>query len=801
MSRDQLRSLALAAGLALFGTATGVRAQESGVQPVAEPQTPEPEAAVAQAQEPKPAEPKKEEPKPAEPKVEKPKFLFRLDPAVLDYRLTDDQDETSAKFEEYREFYSGFGIPKLRLTGESEDHNRSLDVTLRNVARNDAYYSLDYDVSGRYSLRVENNQIPHRFGNQGTLLFAFTDKGVLELSDSTQAQLQGAVEEQFAQNRSGVNFEFLQGLIQPYIDAGTRIDLALQRDRTRIRADIAKMKRWSFAAEVFHEDRTGTRPYGASFGFNNVTEVPEPIDYDTVHVKVGAEWTSKKAGVQLGVRHSRFVNHIDSLTYDNPWRAVDSTDGAAYLAPSSSSINGSSRARAALAPDNDSNELYATAHARIGDKSWVSGSFNFIAMRQDDRLFPFTINSALDETGGAPFDATDPTNLPVSQADTQVDVLNFAVAAGTRVAGNLDLKAQLRRYDYDNKSDRIEIPGYARFDAVWEEIGRITVPYAYARLDAGLEATYNFGHGTTASAGYTFQRWDRDFREIDSSDENIFRLRFNTRAVRNLWIRASYKRGDRSIDEYDVAAQEESFTDPEGPNNLPTLRKFDEAGRVYNDYQLQLQWTPNSKVGVTAGLGGRTEEYQDEDGNVVEHGLRSDDILRFNAEISYTPKEGTTLFVFGDHADREVFQRSRQSGSTPSTNPADDWEVTFNELTDTLGAGLSFAWGQGWTFDASAAYSRSDGEADFFSPPGGSPNEAVGFDNYEDTTLTAITAKLGYQITKTADVTLLYRLEDYSIDSFIIQGLNEYLPGALLLNADNADYNVSVYAARLGFRF
>ena len=48
-------------------------------------------------------------------------------------------------------------------------------------------------------------------------------------------------------------------------------------------------------------------------------------------------------------------------------------------------------------------------------------------------------------------------------------------------------------------------------------------------------------------------------------------------------------------------------------------------------------------------------------------------------------------------------------------------------------------------------------------------------------------------------VRLLY--EDYTIDSFIRQGLTNYLPGALLLVADDGDYRAWSTGVRMSVRF
>jgi hypothetical protein len=77
----------------------------------------------------------------------------------------------------------------------------------------------------------------------------------------------------------------------------------------------------------------------------------------------------------------------------------------------------------------------------------------------------------------------------------------------------------------------------------------------------------------------------------------------------------------------------------------------------------------------------------------------------------------------------------------------------------------------------------------------------VGFDNYEDITLLTLLGKLDYALTKTTTVGLFYRYDKYSINSFLLQGLQNYLPGALLLNGDNGDYKGSTLGLTMKYIF
>lgn len=725
-------------------------------------------------------------------------FSFRVDPIVFTY-LNSDNDTDSAKFEEYRDFEDGV-TGSLRVSGESADGERFLDFAADNFAYEDARYRFGYGSVGRYSITVDYNLIVHNFGNNGRMLFNRTAADRYEIADATQTALQNAV----TANQSKINFDFLNNLVQPFLANATVVDVGLQRDRLLLRADLGRMAALNWGLELFQEKRDGTRPFGGSFGFNNITELPEPIEYTTQDAELSGEWNTDRGGLRFGYRMSSFENDIPTVFWDNPFRITDATDGSAYQAPSTSSVNGSAHGFADLAPDNEASQFFLSGRARFGESWFVNGSATMITMEQDDELLPYTLNSAIvginaDHTT---FDPTNLANLPTRNADNKVDVTTVSAAAGTDLGESFDLTFRYRFYDYDNKSQRISFPGYVRYHAVWEEIGRISVPYEYTRQDANAELGWNLGSKSRLAVSYGLQSWDREFREVDSSDEDILRLTFDTRPTDRFNVRARFEQGDRSIDGYDVEAMEASFIHPEGVTLPEELRRYDEAERDYGEYNVQAQWLTTDTWNFTFGVTGRDEDYDES-----KLGLISDDIFQYNAELAFVPSDALNVYIFGHWADRNTFMISRQSGSTPSTKEIDNWEVDFDEATATLGLGLTAKLGESWTADLSVRQSDSNGAADFTAFPGGLPlnspprTAAQDFNNYEDTELTAALAKLGYQINDRFSLGLGYLWEEYTIDSFILQDLQNYLPGALLLNANYGDYTGQVLYFDVGIRF
>lgn len=712
---------------------------------------------------------------------------------ALDVQL----DQDSSKFNEYRDLTDGFRLPSLTLHGYDAKTERFLDLRIVNGGRNDARYAFGYGVEGRYRLDIDHNLIPHNFGNNGTLLWRRTADGVYSIDNSIQTALQTALTARFAA-RQPINYAYLNTLLAPYLATASKVDVGLQRDRSRVNLELGSIGDTRLGFEYRHERRVGTRAYAATFGFGNVNELPEPIDYDTSDFEVKAEWGGESWGLTSGVRHSRFRNGIDTLYWDNPFRITDSTDANAYSAPTTTTVNGASLGVVDLAPDNRASSLFLNGRGKVG-AWWLSGAVNYSQMRQNDRLLPYTQNTSIrgiNHVTGALFNATDASFLPAQTADREVDTLTINGSAGTSFGDDWSLTLRYAFYDYENNGERLEFDGYVRYHAVWEDIPRITVPYAYQKQDLSAELAWDLNDANRLALSYKLRQWDRDFRETEKSDEDVVKLSFDSQPNRHWSLRASYEVADRTIDGYDVAAQEYSFLDPEGPNNLPGLRKYAQAAREYDDYTAQLLWMPIDAVQVSVGLSSRDDQYDES-----EFGLIDDEIFQWNAEIGYTPGENFTAYIFGHEADRQSFQKGRQSGATPSTNPRDDWSLTLDELTTTYGLGLEAKPTSKISIEVSANWSESDGEADFTTPSPSNLPVTKDIDNYEDIELFSARAEVDFQVTKALTVGLFYLYEDFTLDRFILQGLKAYLPGALLLNANEGTYQGDVIALRIGYTF
>jgi hypothetical protein len=173
----------------------------------------------------------------------------------------------------------------------------------------------------------------------------------------------------------------------------------------------------------------------------------------------------------------------------------------------------------------------------------------------------------------------------------------------------------------------------------------------------------------------------------------------------------------------------------------------------------------------------------------------------FNAEVGYTPNENLTFFIFGHRTDAESMQRARQSGGTLSTNPADDWELTLDEVTDTWGLGLDASWAERWSTRISGQWSESDGDSHFFSPPGGTPNRAKSFSEYDDNEWLVVSGRLGFKVNPNVEAGVTLAHDEFTTNRFQRNGLTPYFPGSLILNPNDGDYTANILALDLRMAF
>jgi MtrB/PioB family decaheme-associated outer membrane protein len=717
-------------------------------------------------------------------------------------------DTRSSKFNEYRDVPDGALLSFFGLSSFT-DKGRYV-ITGEDVGQDDVRYTIEAE-RGDFGINVVYDQIPHRFGNDARTLLEQTSRGRFEISDTLQRSFQTSIEQQRAISPAGVNFAFLRDLVSPSFAAANTIDIGLERKRGLLELTYGPGQLWDWGGSeatgagpsfgsaygvkvsYFQENRVGDRQAGTSFGFGNVVETPEPIDYVTRDVGISAELPLRNAVLRGGIQYNDFENKIPRLLFDNPFRLTDTTDANAYQSPSSSSILGSSRGQVALPPSNKAITGTLGFLMKLPASSRLNADLAFSQWSQNEALLPYTVNTAIT----SPLNAADPASLPVSSFDGKITTLTGGLSFASRPLPKLGINARYRLYDMDNKSERVKFPGYVRFDAVWEDIPRISVPYEYGTQRGDLAVTYDLGP-VTLEGGYRHDVTNRTFRETEETTENAVRLAADFRPLPWVAVRTSYERGSRDFDHYDPERGEDaSFLDPGPAANLPLLRRYDQAAKDLDRLSALVQLTPfDGNLGVTLQLLQGVDDYDDQS----DFGLLKSESRSWTVETDYAPTDRWSVYAFYSNESYDTFQRGRQSGATPSTNPLDDWTAKIQDDVGSLGIGGTYAISDRADLKLFSRYQKVDGNNDLDSPPGGAPDVAFDIVSFDDTKIWTSSAELEYRLSDVWHLSVGGWIEEYEARDAQTTGIGNYMPGGFFLAPNDADYNGNVLYVRASYR-
>jgi MtrB/PioB family decaheme-associated outer membrane protein len=729
-----------------------------------------------------------------------------------------DVDTISSKFLEYRAIPNGLALPFFRLDGQKDGFR--YDLAGQFLQQSDQRYLLRLEKDS-FRLDGDYNTIPHRFGNGGKTLEQRTGDGVFQISDTLQQTFQTII----GPPSSSITYAFLNKLVTPSLNAAPAdLDLMLDRERSRLGARFTPGA-LDLRVGYYRERRTGDRANaGTSFGFGNVVETPEPLGYLTQDIGADAEWKGSWGVARAGVHYNWFKNNITSTAFDNPFRAVDSTDGSAYTAPGSSSTGGPRYGLVSLPPDNDAVTGTAGVTFKVGKKSRAGADMALGYWSQDSTGFiPYTTNTAITN----PFDATDPSRLPAPRLAGKIDTTSFNAYFNSRPADHVSLNLRFRRYDLDNKTTRLSFPGYVRFDAVWEAIPRISVPYGYTNDQLDASVSYDFGKATV-EGGYRWTARDRTFRETEKTTENAGLVKVDFRPNDWFLLHAGYERASRGYSGLEIQRSEEaSFQAPGAPTNLlaipsndpafaatyqslgcggaPCNIRYDQAARKSDRVTAQVQASPGSGK-ATFGL---AWNYNKDDYNETVYGLTLFKYNTITADFDYSPSGKWSLYAFYSWEQINDDLRGRQSGSTVSAIPLDDWTSNVEDKINSIGAGatLNFVPDK-WSASLFLRWQKVDGNNAIAAPPGGAPANArtqyggvQSIPAYDDTKIAGVNAELKYQLRRAWAFALGGWFEKYEVNDAQTTGSINYAPGSFFLAINDGNYRAWWGYLKMSYRF
>ena len=784
--------------------ALGLAVSAAAEEPAAKPQDPAGPASAAEEPAAKPEDP-------AAAAEMGPAFsLRRIDFGVQGVET----DINSSRFREYRDVPTGLVIPFVRFAG---DDKFRYDVTAENVLQSDARYRVLAEP-GSIGIEAEYIKIPHRFGNDAHTLLQQTGPGVFSISPTLRQTFQDAITRQFAISPASVNYTFLSSLVSSSLAATSGIDIALLRERGQVEMRLTRDRPLDLRLIYFQEKRQGTRAAGTSFGFGNVVESLEPIEYRTRDFGATAEWTRKSLLLRGGFHYNDFANAVPFQEFDNPFRATDSTDPNAYTAPGAGSIGGASFGRVSLPPDNKATTGSVGFLYKFAKRSRLSADATLGQWSQNDPFMPFSTNTAI----RTPVNAVDLSSLPARSLDGKIRTFSFSSLFTTRPIEHLNLTARVRRYDLRNDTARIRFPeGYVRFDGVFEDIPRISVPYGNTTDGLTASAAYDFGP-VNLEGGYRHDKWDRTFRETESTSQNVGYVKADLRPADWVVMRGSFEKGSRDFSGLEIERSEHaSYLDAGAPVNLLAVHsetvcpagticnlRYDQSKKDLDRYGAFVELSPGGNASLTFSYVKGKDRYTES-----LFGLISADTEAISAEADYMPRERVNLFAFYTRENIATFQRGRQSGATVSLNPLDNWTSDIKDKADSYGVGGTFGLvKEKVDLTLNGQYQKVDGNNDFEAPVGGVPSNnrrltggITDIGLFDDTKIYTLSAELAYRLTKGFKVGFGGWYEQYELRDLNSNALTDgvvltnYVPGSFFLAATDSDYKAHVLYLRASY--
>ena len=729
-----------------------------------------------------------------------------------------DSNTISSKFLEYRDIPNGAQAPFFRLQGRKGDYR--YDLIGHDVTQNDQRY-FGLLETNTWEFQVDYTGIPHGFGNGGKSILIPVEQG-----DKTEWRISDTLQQSFQFFIGALpvrNYETVGAIVQPTLDSQpSDINIALQRNRMNLAFSLLPAGgKFNVDVTYFNERRTGSRTNnGTSFGFNNVVETADPIRYVSQDFGVRASTRADWGILFAGVNFNDFSNRYDTFGWDNPFRAFDSTSSNAYLGPYTTT-EGPMTGLMALFPSNEAWTVNGGTNLFFGSRTRLSADLQYGQWTQNDQQFiPYTTNTAVFTPSGLPA-TTAP--LPQNSLDGQIDVFALNGYLTSRVTDDFRLNARYRFYQNDNKTQRIRFEeGYVRFDAVWEEIPRITVPFGFDSNYLDVYGTYDVGRMLGFELGFKYNEIGREYRETETTTENTFRAAADLRFGGGVLVRGLYEFGTRDFDAYDaVEGEEHSFLDPSGPANQTVLRRYDQAKRDRNKLGVQLQLTPSSgMVSLSAGYYLNQDKYDDSPvecqaataadlqfcpgGVQAPLGLQEAKYETFNLDFDVTPNDRYNVYVYYSREDIFDYQTGRQSGGTLNFNPTSNWSSTVDDKVDTVGAGAAVSFvPDKWILDFFYRYQNVDGNNAFTAGSALRPPAvgAVDIPEYDDTKIHFVSAQLRHNFAEDWTFAIGSFYETYELRDTQTGSVLNYMPGSFFLNADNGDYNAWVGWLNLSYRF
>jgi len=657
-----------------------------------------------------------------------------------------------------------------------------LDVTGRNLGLDSREFHFEMGEQGNYKLFLDYNQIPKNNSDSGQTIFQGVGSSYLTLPGGWTLSGGGG-------NTAGL--PSLEASLHP-------VDIETERKRFDVGMGKVLNSNWSFKLKYRHEEKDGTKTIGGVMGNSGGNPrsviLPEPVDYTTEQVDAVLSYSDKKAQFQIAYYGSLFRDGNSSLTWQNPYGAINGWDSSAgFAAGGLGSLS--------TPPDNEFHQVSVLGGYNLSDRTRVTADLALGKMTQDDSFLPYSANPTLAASVTQP--------LPQDSLDGEIETTLFNLRINSRPSANFYWKASYRYDDRDNKTHHNEYV-YIGGDTTDQDTSvtssrrRFNEPYSRTDHVYRADAGYKVAKNTDLTAGLERQDIDRTYTEREEATEDTFRLGLKSRFGNGMTGGVRYQRSERDGSTY---YGEEPFLSSYSPaytatvpgmwENHPDLRKFYLADRtrdkatVFGNVMLSEMWS----FGFNAN-------YLNDDYKESEKGLTESKTTSFNIDTTFMPMEGTSLYAFYSHEKMSADQDGRAFSGTAklaqAADPNRDWSAAHDDRVDTVGFGLKRILNDRWDVGADYVYAKTKSDVDV------TTGSALSSEPLPTATtrLNSLGLYANYKWKKNLTLKVQYVYEDYKSEDWALDGVDpNTLANVITLGEDSPDYTVHLIGVSVSYRY
>lgn len=526
---------------------------------------------------------------------------------------------------------------------------------------------------------------------------------------------------------------------------------------------------WRLDTNLRRQTKDGRQELAGTIGTNGGNSraalLPAPVNFetDTFDVSLTREGSDHLFGIAW--HGSFFRNDDQDLTWQNPFGPQPQWQmGAAFP---------DGFGQLALLPDNDFQQLRLFGQLALTATTRASLDLARGRMRQDEQFLPYSVDPGLA-----------PAPLPRQDLNAKVDTTLAHLRVSSRPLPRLNVVGRIRHEERDNKTPQ-DVYRFVSGDAGLQaapEAGRINRPYSLTRRELSIDAAYRLPQRTRLTAGYENRLRQRDFSEVNSAREHVFRAGLSTHRFENvsLGLDASHERrdtnryiGNRPL----LATRVPGSVDPEAFENHPNLRRYYLADRDRDRVQVRADLHPDDHWHLGAAFAWSRDDYRED-----AFGLNESELRSWMLDGGYVLSEDVRLSAFYHHDRYSSEQSARSFTAAPPTvnDPNRNWFVDTRDTHETWGLSLDLEgvearldWLRALRADGELelrfAYtdSRSRGRVDVTAGPALAAEDLPPL----TTRFQILSAEARYRLSTASEVRFAYEHERYRSRDFALDGV------------------------------